>query len=149
MNENDSANTLHFPVLQFSQGGLFPATSDTSLTTCSRTALKNGFYSGLLILDSGGKTRTVTGAKKLKGVGPLWGYNFFLNQRIAIELIWSGDTGSMTKNEVESLVLRTIQSSPSWTGSLDLAEITESIIAADSVGRIVEIITSAYDSSTR
>ena len=61
-----------------------------ALTTCTKVALKNGYFDDLLIVDANGVGYQVKGARKLHGVGPFFGYNIFLNQRIKVELLTDG-----------------------------------------------------------
>ncbi len=59
----------------------------------------------MLIVEASGKAYKVTSAKKLHGVGPFWGYNIFLNQKIKVELLFEGKPFQITADEVKKRVL--------------------------------------------
>ncbi len=80
-------NDLNFPVICFSMNLVREKTTLDSLTMCSKGALRNGYFENLSIVDSKGVRLNISGAKKLRGVGFLWGYNIFLSLRIKIGAI--------------------------------------------------------------
>lgn len=139
-----TTNSLKYPVLQLSGGLIFPAESEDALTTCSKTALKNNFFLGQLIIDSDGNVSKVKEAVKLHGIGMLWGYNVFLNQRIKVKLILDKNIETFAVDEVKQLTLKAVESSHGWAGSSDVIDIKNSIENATSVGEITKIVTDAY-----
>lgn len=78
---------IRFPVVTFSKNRLmcFGRKRD-DIEACSKTALKNGFYEGLRIIDADGVEYNVKDASKVGTIGPLWGYNIFLNQKLRVKI---------------------------------------------------------------
>lgn len=72
MTADMKTDLLRYPVLEFSKGMVFPARSKRELEQCTKPALRNGFFKDLLLIDSRGKSLKIAGARKLRGVGPLF-----------------------------------------------------------------------------
>jgi len=81
-----SISSLVFPVIYFNKYTFNIKYDQEKLTLTTKAGLKNKLYENLTIIDSSGKQYKVKAARKLHGVGPVWGYNIFLNQKIKIEL---------------------------------------------------------------
>jgi hypothetical protein len=77
---------MAFPVLCFYGDLVRTRESYDKLTTTTAAGLKNGYFRDLLLVDSGGRAIRLTDARKLRGIGPFFGYNIFMNQRIKVEL---------------------------------------------------------------
>lgn len=139
----DALSSLAFPVLRFVGGMVFPASSSDDARTCSKTALKKGFFRHQLIVDSEGTTAIVRGARKVRGVGPFWGYNLFLNQRILVAL--DAEIGpSMSLEEARSKVLRALRGPQRWDSADTYEGLVAEVTQAPSVAALVEAITDAY-----
>jgi hypothetical protein len=146
MTNVDATNQLRFPVLEFANGMVFFVGKEAGITECSSYALKRGFFSGLLLVDSTGRAVRVKGAKKLHGIGPFWGYNIFLNQRIKIELIPDGAPYITTVNELRKLILDAFRGKQEWSARSDFDELTHRAERAESIEQLVRIIGDAYQS---
>lgn len=134
---------LHYPVLRFSKGMVFPARTSDELEQCTTTALRNGFFSGLLLVDSDGQAVTVTGARKLHGVGPFFGFNIFLNQRIRVALEASG-SAQLGVNEVRRMVLSAIHGKQGWDSMDDVSQLVARVERAQSIAEIATEVVAAY-----
>ena len=142
-------DSLKYPALAFVWGMVFPVRSADDATQCTKVALKNGYFSNQLMVDSTGKAVKIKGAKKLHGVGPFWGYNIFLNQRIRVELILEGQPFQMDVNEVRGRVLNSMRGHHGWDASIDYDELIASIERTESIYQITGIVTDAYYRSYR
>lgn len=77
-----------FPVAALYDGDMIVFETFDCMTVCAKTDLKagqHGPYAKASILDSDGMAWEMNGARKLHGVGPLWGYNIFFNQTIRVQ----------------------------------------------------------------
>jgi len=139
-----SPDLLHYPVLRFSKGMVFPARNVEELQQCTKVALRNGFFNDLLLVDSDGKAQRISGARKLRAMGPFFGFNIFLNQRIQVALIASGSEENIGVEEVRRLVLSAIRGKQRWDSAADSDELVASVERAHSISQIIATLTAAY-----
>jgi hypothetical protein len=122
---------------------VFPAASPDDLNQCSKTALKKGFFSDQILVDASGRTFGVQSAKKVHGVGPFWGYNLFLNQRIKVELTLR-PLPSMSLEEVRARVREAFTGNQRWDASADMEGLQRSIASAPTIREMSEAILRSY-----
>mgnify|MGYP003401787302 FL=1 len=135
---------LRYPVLEFSKGMVFPARSVDELEQCSKRALRKGFFDNLRLIDSAGRSSKISGARKLRGVGPFFGFNVFLNQRIQVALMTSEPERIAGVEEVKQLVLGAIRGKQEWDSMDGSNELVEIVNRAQSVSEIAIAVTAAY-----
>jgi hypothetical protein len=149
MNANVRTDLLRYPVLRLSKGMVFPARNAEELTQCTVTAMRNGFFNGLILIDSAGKKFRISGARKLRGVGPLFGFNVFLNRKIEVALTAAGPEESVDTEEVRRLVLGALRGKQAWSSADDSDELLARVEQAQSVSKIADAVTVAYYRSMR
>ena len=134
-------SNLKFPILCF-EHDFYPRIKQDwdSLTTTTKAGLKNGLFDNLLMVDSQGMGIRVKNAKKLYGVGPFWGYNIFLNQRIKVELVFEGEPFHISVDEVRKYVLMSFERWHGWVTRGDFKELVSSIHKAQSIREIIELL---------
>jgi hypothetical protein len=142
MNSVHNELSLSYPVVQFSRGLVFPARDALEFTTCSKSALRNGFYSNLSVIDSSGRAWRCKSASKLHGVGMFWGYNIFLNQRIRITVEML-DCGVVSTEKLRNDVLRALRSSDSTVDD-QVPSLLAQIGEATTCREIIAFATDAY-----
>jgi hypothetical protein len=109
---------LRYPVLCFSQHLARVSQTADALTTCSKLALrKGGYYDNLLVVDSAGVGLRIKGAEKVRGVGPFWGYNIFLNQRVKVRPHIDGAPIQASLAKVKRYVLDSFDRWHGWSFS--------------------------------
>lgn len=140
-----ATSSLRYPVLMFSRGTVSTSRTEDELTTCSKTALSNGFFSGLLLIDSDGLSVKVKSATKSHGVGFLWGYNIFLNQKIKVSLLLEDNAQCIDFGEVKAKVIKAIRTSHAWGGGSDVRDVALALERASNVSDIAIIIFDAYE----
>jgi hypothetical protein len=133
-----SANVIEYPVLCLSQGIFDLARNEEELTICTRSALKTDYFKKMLIVDSRGIGRRVTGATKLRGVGVLWGYNFLLQQRIRVKLECSDEPFQVEVGELRARVLKALKQW--WTGLPNFPEVLRRVKDAESVREVIGVV---------
>ena len=138
------ADLLRYPVLEFAKGMVFPARRVEELEQCTKPALRSGFFNDLLLIDSSGKSWKIAGARKLRGVGPVFGFNVFLNQRIQVALTASGPEQIVGVEEVRRLVLSAIRGKQEWNSTEDSDELVAIVDRAQSISEIANAVTTTY-----
>jgi hypothetical protein len=105
-------------------------------------ALRNGWFENLSVVDSKGIKLSIAGAKKLRGVGFLWGYNIFLNQRIKVELFTKGAPTQASISDVKQLVLNSFRKWHGWASRGDFDELRDAVKNASSIPEIIALLRS-------
>jgi hypothetical protein len=123
---------------------VFPARNAKQISQCSKLALKDGFFSGQLIVDSAGRTLTIREAKKLRGIGRFGGYNIFLNQQIEVALIFEENLGQVDLESIRGRVLLAFRDNHGWSATDDIDILRKSVQEADSIATINRVVTEAY-----
>lgn len=133
---------LTYPALCFSQGLVEVASTSNDLVTCTKVALKNGYFNDLLVIDSEGWSHRVRRAEKVRGVGRFWGYNVFLNQRIQVRLYADDEIVQLSVDQTRDNALKSARSWQHWEASGDLDELRRRIVRAVSHREIAMIVSS-------
>lgn len=131
-------NKMEFPVLCISQYLVSVAESIDSVVVCGKGALRNGYYDNMLLIEPTGKAHRIGGAKKLHGVGALWGYRLFYTQRIKVQLLFDGNPFQMSVDEVKKLVFNSFKKWHGWASRGDFEELRAKISEAKSISEIIE-----------
>ena len=129
-----------FPVICFWREFIRIRSDEESLTTTTMAGLKNGMFTELLIIDLNGCGYKVKAARKLHGVGLLWGYNIFLNQRIKVELQYEDGFRDVPLYEIKDLVFRSFRKWHGWSTQGDFKELQADVINAISIAQIINIL---------
>jgi hypothetical protein len=135
---NSGLSKLTFPLLCVRGELIRVRTSLDALTTTTKAGLKNGYFRGLVLVDSRGQAVPIKDAHKLRGVGLFWGYNVFLNQRIKVELELSGEPFTVSLNEVKEMVRKSFQRWHGWSTRDDFEELKAAVESARSISEIIE-----------
>ncbi len=139
---NSTERRPAFPVLCDFRGELFTVASWESLTTTTAAALRGGLFQNLRLVDSLGKEYLVNGARKVRGVGPFWGFNVFLNQRIEVALDLEETGAVLAADEVRRWVLRDMGKWPGWETREDFQQLRDAVGAARTVAEIHQLLSS-------
>ncbi|HEY5811468.1 MAG TPA: hypothetical protein VIT23_02295 [Terrimicrobiaceae bacterium] len=75
------------------------------LATCSSSALKKGYYAEMEIIDDSNKLFFVASAKKLHGVGRLWGFSLLYGRLIRVEIELSERLQTLSLDEAKKRIL--------------------------------------------
>jgi len=136
-----NVSNLNYPLICFAQDDVFIQNSESDLTSCNKLAIKKGFYKDQLLVDSSGIGLEIANAKKLHGIGFLWGYNIFLEQRVRVELIPDGDPFKLSLDEVRAKVLKVFRDNRSfWASGGNFEEIEQAILNAKTIPEIIDSI---------
>jgi hypothetical protein len=142
---NAVIESFKYPVLTFSGTLAIPVKSADRLTRCTKHALKNGHFAGLVIADSVGKAVRVRNVRKLHGIGRFGGYNIFLGQSIRIELDLDGEPFKMSLDEVKSRLMADFYSDEGlWDACDDFDELVSFVRDANEIDEITEFMTERF-----
>jgi hypothetical protein len=119
---------------------LFAARDMNDLQQCSSAALRNGFFNGLLLIDSRGKALDIAGAVKVRGVGRFFGFDILLNQRIEVELVAAGPEREVDVEQVRGLVLAAFDGPQEWRSANDFDELVALANGAKTIAEIASIM---------
>jgi hypothetical protein len=129
---------MNFPLLAFNQGILQLEDDDEDLTTCSPGALKKGgWYDGLFLVDSDGRSYKIKGARKLHRVGGLLLWMF--NPRIRVELE-VGEESTISLEDVKQRVRSNLRSWHGWESGGNEDEIRAEVDAATTFRELFEAV---------
>jgi len=138
-----------FPTVSFSKGVALVSRRSTDLATCRMAGLRRGWFNDLQLVDSSGKGWQVDGARKLHGVGPLWGYNIFLNQQIKIDLLSSKGPFAVSVDDLRERVLRSFRTWHGWEEDGTYDALKADIGRAHSVSEIISLLGRDQDGPRR
>lgn len=133
---------LNFPIVAFSKSVVHYARDKAEITICSRIALRNGLYTNMQIIDCDGAHYHVINALKLGTVGPLWGLNIFLNQKIRIELNFSDEVSNVSLEDFKRIILSAITEQGDSDGMYN--QKIASIRRATTIREIIEMLAEQY-----
>ena len=134
---------LEFPIVAFSKNSFHIARNENEILICTKIALKNNFYKGMIIVDSTGTSYNIVNAKKIKGVGPFWGYNIFLNQKIKVELTYKDDCSNLNIELFKNKVLNYIKIAK-WDSADNYEDIKLKINNLNNFKQIIIILSNSY-----
>jgi hypothetical protein len=129
-----------FPTLSLSKGVALVSRSPAELTTCRIAGLRRGWFSDLLLVDSSGRGWKIGGARKLHGVGPLWGYNIFLNQKIRVELVLAKGPFTVSVDDLRERVLKSFRTWHGWEEEDGFLVLKARVEKAQSVSEIIAML---------
>jgi hypothetical protein len=134
-------SSLSYPVICLDQNGI-PSVSKNALAldSCSVQALKNGYFSGLLVIEPNGSAWEVLSVEKVGGVGPLGGWRlpFFSRQvRVVLSL---GRRQTLGVGTIKELLCKALDRHPDfWEEEEDLGELKQKVRNAVGFGDLVQI----------
>jgi hypothetical protein len=134
--------TVKFPAIAIKGGTFEFHDSDVSLRRCTKTALKNGWYRGLTILDAAGVLHTVRDARFVRNTGQKTYPGLFASKWIEVEPEISGER-QLALEEARQLIRRGLTANRAFweSGGYDLAALLREIDRAESIEQIWSVIT--------
>jgi hypothetical protein len=126
---------LEFPCLAANYRGVHTLPEKTIVTTA--LAPRHRAYDNSRLIDSSGAEFSVRSASKLRGFGPLWGWNVFLNQRICVLLDVEPTGRTYTADELRQIVLNDFRSWEGWQSRGDFRQLKASVLKASSPAEIL------------
>lgn len=82
-----SYNNIKYPILVIDKSkNIYYARNEDEITICNSRYLEDGEYKGLEIIDLEGNLYIIDNAFKIRNIGGIFGYNFFLQRKIKVKL---------------------------------------------------------------
>lgn len=133
---------LKFPVVSLQSPGMVEVfRNKDELGICSRTALKKGYFKGLLLIDSNGMQFKVISANKIGYIGPFFGFNIFLNQKLKVELKFSDKIDKISLDEFRKRVVKTFnQDRFFWESGGDFNELISLVNKTPTISEIIKML---------
>jgi hypothetical protein len=91
--ESDFESRCPFPAILLYENELAVYENSYAFVTCGMADVRageRGRFASATLIDSTGQLWHLRGAKVLHGVGPLWGWNLFLNRSVCVRPIITG-----------------------------------------------------------
>jgi hypothetical protein len=130
---------INFPIICFNKFSFYIVNDIDKLTTTTKAGLKNKLYNDLTIIDSSGKSYLVNDAEKLFGIGFLWGYNIFFNQKIKVKLNFSKYVSDISLQELKKMILKNFQRDKYfWESGGNLKQLEKIVESAEAIPLLVK-----------
>jgi hypothetical protein len=129
-----------FPVLTFSRPNVIEFAKDEDrLTRCNRLGLKNGYYNNLKVIDSDGNCFSVSQANKVGTIGPLWGFNLFLEQQLRVRLEFKNSIERITLEDFKVKILNAFDKNKYyWESGGNIDDLKRIVRGSKSHGEIIQ-----------
>lgn len=135
-----NVSELGFPVLTFNRFGpsIFRRADD--LTSTFASSLRQGWFDGLEIVDSRGKTFTVQQVRTVGSIGPFWGLSLFFSRRLRVDLTLRESDRPLSLEDVKARLARSFDEWEGWQARGDFPELKARVEAARTVGELIDAI---------
>lgn len=111
--------------------------SNDDLTSCSDKALKNGFYKGLVIIDSSGKSLKIINAQKNK----IKKFSIFLNHIISVDLEYDSKVINFSVSQFKEKIISMIEKKKGfWSSAWDINELKDEIDKAENYEDVMQLL---------
>lgn len=136
-----SIDNLRFPVIAVRGPIARVYATPNDLLTCTRSALRRGWFHDLLLVDARGNGRRVREATRVGTVGPFWGLDIFLNQWLRVMLHFDGDSVVVPLQELKRYLLLAVEGAPGrWDGGRSMSELRSLIAGATSREELLSLM---------
>jgi hypothetical protein len=135
-----NVSNLTFPVICFWRHLVRVERSLETLTTTTAAGLKNQMFDNVVVVGSNGVAGRIKTATKLHGIGPFWGYNMFLNQRIKVDIVFDDESFVMTVEDLRKRLLAAFGKWHGWQTRGDFLELKAAIENAKTVSEIIQLV---------
>lgn len=137
----DLHHWLNFPTLAFSSSGVIEVfDSYEQLTTCTKAAFDNEYYSDLIVIDIQGLKYRALFAEKVKTIGRF--YENFFNPRILVTLTFEKEVQKISLQELQDSVFKAFQEWHGWSSRADFDQLKRNVRNARTVDDLLETLRS-------
>jgi len=145
MRVEQMSDVIETPSIWLAQGIFGLVSSLDDFTTCTATALKQGFYNGLIIITPSGQMISLSGAKRLQGSRLSALLNRLGIGTLKVELLIASTEETSTNHAKEEL-LESLRSGY-WDGRDDTEELQHRVEHAQSIPELVRIVQDVYQTT--
>ena len=132
---------LSFPLVTFSKDGSIEIVRDLdALTTCTPTALKNGYYDGLRIVGIDGRQFVVKSARRLRTTKPWWRPPIVFFTQLAVTLDIE-EAGTITLERLKGAILKAFKADrESWEEAIGYDDFAREVDKCQSFGELASYV---------
>jgi hypothetical protein len=139
--EDIALENFRFPVIAVKGAIVHLYETPAALTTCTRAALKSGWFHDLLLVDVSGTGRRVRRAERIGTVGPFWGFDIFLSQRLRVALQFDGEPFLVSLPDLKRHLLNALEARPEhWDRGQSLPVWRARITEATSRNELLQLL---------
>jgi hypothetical protein len=128
------------PILTFDRLSFGVKNRFDELTDVWSSLLKSGWFQGLHIVDSEGRTFLVERVREVGGIGFLWGFNPLYGQRVRVALDLRRRSPDLELGEIKSRLLRMLNSWSGWKSRDDFDELVACVRDAESIPHLISAL---------
>tara|TARA_R110002051_G_scaffold103133_1_gene174837 strand:+ start:149 stop:592 length:444 start_codon:yes stop_codon:yes gene_type:complete len=136
---------IKYPVLIIAKNHIGFIENDENLEKCNKRALRNGYYNGLILIDSNSKRYLIKNAIKESTEGILWGFNLLRGQQLKVSLVFEKKIENVELSEFQELLTKQLNKYRDfWDSDGNFEERIEYIKNTKSIKEIIEKLTFEY-----
>lgn len=114
--------------------------SNDELCSTNVLAVRNGFYDGLVIIDSCGNKYVVAHTGIAAPIAPLWGFRFLKPREVTVDLKLTHDE-QLTLTEVQDIVVKNVKREPhTWEGRGEIPQLEVAIRSTGSIPALLALL---------
>ncbi|MES2930361.1 MAG: hypothetical protein V4665_01070 [Patescibacteria group bacterium] len=141
--DETTKNSFEYPIICFGKEVIAFFRNDSDLTVCTKKGKL--YFENAKIVDSKGDSFSIIAIHKVGTVGPFFGFDIFLNQRIKIKLQFKKDAKSLQLDEFKEKLLRHIWGNKdNWDSDGEINSRIKFIRNALTIAEIIKKMTFEY-----
>ncbi|KGL59063.1 hypothetical protein [Polaribacter sp. Hel1_85] len=136
---------IKYPALIIAKNHIEFVQNAENLVKCNKRTLRNGYYEGLILIDSNSKKNLIKNAIKESTVGIFWGFNLLRGQQLKVRLVFDKKVENIELREFQNLLIKLLNKYKDfWDFGGDFEERIEYIKSTNSIKEIIEKLTYEY-----
>tara|TARA_R110002051_G_C8595477_1_gene479525 strand:- start:361 stop:789 length:429 start_codon:yes stop_codon:yes gene_type:complete len=136
---------IKYPALIIAKNHIGFIQNAENLEKCNKRALRNGYYEGLILIDSNSKKIIIKNAVKESTVGIFWGFNLLRGQQLKVRLVFDKKVENIELSEFQNLLIKLLNKYKDfWDSGGDFEERVEYIKGTNTIKEIIEKLTHEY-----
>jgi hypothetical protein len=133
---------IQYPILIISKNHIEYIQNGENLKKCNKRALRNGYYEGLILIDSNSKKYLIKNAIKESTEGIFWGFNLLRGQQLKVRLVFDEKVENIELSEFQNLLIKLLNKYRDfWDSDGGFEERIEYIKSTNSIKEIIEKLT--------
>jgi len=136
---------IEFPAIFFKAPIYLVHERRSDLYESTAAALSNKFFIDARIVDARGRVQRVRDARKVRGIGPLRGWNLFFNQRIEIQLDLELEQEQVQLEQLKRWIRESWARWSGWSAGGDLRERRAALARATTLAEVFEAVRERFE----
>ena len=143
------AAELDFPVLFIKSPVYHILRRRSELCESTAYALKSQQFTDARLVDARGRVHRIRAARKLRGIGPLRGWNLFLNQRIEVDVELELEQEQVELEELKRWIRQAWTAWDGWASGGDLPARRAALKTATTLADVLEVLREKFEQTPR